>query len=251
MSSTLCEARIHHRPYRARFFLRARRFCTRKCSRRGWDGTYRPRRFRSVAFSRRRLNTVGKALSPLEANLQVTLNALDLSLVRPGVGALAFVNRTMEDYLGLPSDHPLRFAADSEARWDAHVVFLHPEDQSTLSRNARTNTQICNGVLNATMPMMARTFELRRESNRVQPTAIRSEVYGKLSSQCRLAITAASARTIEEPMMWIDIGVTVLLTLRIALFAPTLPQLLDPNNDAWFPEGKDEQQECLFVVMEK
>ena len=51
--------------------------------------------------------------------------------------------------------------------------------------------------------------------------------------------------------MWIDIGVTVLLTLRIALFAPTFPQLLDPNNDAWFPEGKDEQQECLFVVMEK
>jgi len=47
--------------------------------------------------------------------------------------------------------------------------------------------------------------------------------------------------------MWIDIGVTVLLTLRIALFRPALPQLVDPNNDAWLPEGKDEQQECLFV----
>ncbi len=50
-------------------------------------------------------------------------------------------------------------------------------------------------------------------------------------------------------MMWIDIGVTLLLTLRIALFRPALPQLLDPNNDVWLPEGKDEQQKCLFVVM--
>ena len=34
-------------------------------------------------------------------------------------------------------------------------------------------------------------------------------------------------------MIWIDIGVTVLLTLRIALFRLTHPLLLDPNNDAW------------------
>ena len=52
-------------------------------------------------------------------------------------------------------------------------------------------------------------------------------------------------------MMWIDIGVTVLLTLRIALFKPALQQLVDPNNDAWLPEGKDEEQECLFVAMER
>jgi len=55
----------------------------------------------------------------------------------------------------------------------------------------------------------------------------------------------------EDSMMWIDIGVTVLLTLRIALFRPALPQLVDPDNRARLPEGKDEQQECLFVVMEK
>jgi hypothetical protein len=48
-------------------------------------------------------------------------------------------------------------------------------------------------------------------------------------------------------MMWIDIGVTVLLTLRIALGRWVLPQLMDPTNDTWLPEGKDEQQECLFV----
>ena len=37
--------------------------------------------------------------------------------------------------LGLPSDHPLRFAADFEARWDTHLAFLHPEDQPTSGRN--------------------------------------------------------------------------------------------------------------------
>ena len=39
-------------------------------------------------------------------------------------------------------------------------------------------------------------------------------------------------------MMWIDIGVTVLLTLRIALFRPALPQLVDLNDDAWLLEEK-------------
>jgi hypothetical protein len=52
-------------------------------------------------------------------------------------------------------------------------------------------------------------------------------------------------------MMWIDIGVTVLLTIRLALFRPALPELVDPNNNISVPEEKDEQQECLFVVMEK
>ena len=45
-------------------------------------------------------------------------------------------------------------------------------------------------------------------------------------------------------MMWIDIGVTVLLTLRIILFRTALPQLLDLNNDACLPEDADEQQQC-------
>jgi len=43
-------------------------------------------------------------------------------------------------------------------------------------------------------------------------------------------------------MMWIDIGVTVLLTLRIALFTPALPQLVDRNDNAWLPEGKDDSR---------
>jgi hypothetical protein len=51
-------------------------------------------------------------------------------------------------------------------------------------------------------------------------------------------------------MMWIDIAVTVLLTLRLALYRSVLPQLVEPNNDASLPEGKDDQ-EGLFVVVEK
>jgi hypothetical protein len=39
-------------------------------------------------------------------------------------------------------------------------------------------------------------------------------------------------------MMWIDIRVTVLLTIRMALFRSALPHLLDANNDAWSPTGK-------------
>jgi hypothetical protein len=52
-------------------------------------------------------------------------------------------------------------------------------------------------------------------------------------------------------MLWIDIGVTLLLTLRVALSRQALPPLLDPNNDAWLPEGKGKQQEGLFVAMNK
>jgi hypothetical protein len=49
--------------------------------------------------------------------------------------------------------------------------------------------------------------------------------------------------------MWLDIAVTVLLTLRIALFRPALPQLMDPNYDDWLSEG--DEQDCLFVTVEK
>jgi len=52
-------------------------------------------------------------------------------------------------------------------------------------------------------------------------------------------------------MMWIDIGVTVLLTLRIALFRPGLPQLLEPNDDDWLSEGKMNSRSASPVVMQK
>ncbi|NYF54154.1 hypothetical protein HDF12_004576 [Edaphobacter lichenicola] len=33
-------------------------------------------------------------------------------------------------------------------------------------------------------------------------------------------------------MIWFDVAVTLLLTLRMVLFGPTLPRLLDPENDS-------------------
>jgi hypothetical protein len=61
------------------------------------------------------------------------------------------------------------------------------------------------------------------------------------------AAAIASARTLGEVHDVIDIGVTLLLTLRLALFRPALPQLVDPNNDAWLPEEKNERQECSLL----
>jgi hypothetical protein len=52
-------------------------------------------------------------------------------------------------------------------------------------------------------------------------------------------------------MMWIDIGVNVLLILRIVLFIPALPQLLDPNDAAWLSEGKMNSKSTSSLVMEK
>ena len=44
-------------------------------------------------------------------------------------GALTFVNQRCADYLGIPQGHPLRLGTASGGAWDAHVVFLHPDDQ--------------------------------------------------------------------------------------------------------------------------
>jgi hypothetical protein len=55
--------------------------------------------------------------------------------------------------------------------------------------------------------------------------------------------------TKKEESMWLDIAVTVFLTLRIALFRPALPQLMDPNYDARLQAG--DVQEFLLVTAEK
>ena len=47
----------------------------------------------------------------------------------PPSGSLTFVNKRQADFLGLPKDHPLRFGIDIGAPWDAHIPFLHPDDQ--------------------------------------------------------------------------------------------------------------------------
>jgi PAS domain S-box-containing protein len=139
MSSSLWqEARIHHQPYRARFFLRARN------SARGSAVAVDAVGMGLIALdgSEVWLFTAivsppsAKALPPVEVNLQMTLNALPAhAWYARASGALAFVNGPTADYLGLPSDHQLRFGAEFEAPSDAHLVFLHPEDQPTSSRN--------------------------------------------------------------------------------------------------------------------
>ena len=137
MSSTLWqEARIHHQPYRARFFLRAMDSARGSAVDAVGMGHIAPDGSEVWLFTAIVSTPSGNVLPPVEANLQVTLNALPTQAwYARASGALAFVNGATADYLGLPSDHPLRFAADFEAPWDAHLVFLHPEDQPTSSRN--------------------------------------------------------------------------------------------------------------------
>jgi PAS domain S-box-containing protein len=133
-SSTLWqEARIRHQPYRARFFLRTRGSARGSAVDAVGTGHVAPDGSELWLFTAVVSFPWGKELPPVEANLQVTLNALPTQAwYARASGALAFVNGATADYLGLPSDHPLRFAADFEAPWDAHLIFMHPEDQRTL-----------------------------------------------------------------------------------------------------------------------
>jgi PAS domain-containing protein len=137
MSSTLWqEARIHHQPYRARFFLFARDSTKKSAVDAIGAGHIAPDGSEVWLFTAVVSLPSGRALPPIEANLQATLNALPTQAwYARGSGALAFVNGAAADYLGLPTDHPLRFATEFEAPRDGHLVFLHHEDQTTSRRN--------------------------------------------------------------------------------------------------------------------
>ena len=64
------------------------------------------------------------------AQLQATLNVIPAyTWYASPSGGLTFVNKRTADYLGLPKDHPLRFGIDIGVQWDAHIPFLHPDDQ--------------------------------------------------------------------------------------------------------------------------
>jgi PAS domain S-box-containing protein len=64
------------------------------------------------------------------AQLQASLNVISAhTWYAAPSGGLTFVNKRTADYLGLPKDHPLRFGTDIGAQWDAHIPFLHPDDQ--------------------------------------------------------------------------------------------------------------------------
>ena len=88
-----------------------------------------------MAVARLDLNGVLHQHSPLEAQLQATLNII------PGFawyalpnGALTFVNERSADYLGLPKDHPLRFGSETGASWNSHIPLLHPDDREETRR---------------------------------------------------------------------------------------------------------------------
>jgi PAS domain S-box-containing protein len=71
----------------------------------------------------------------LEARLQATLNVIPgQTWYAAPTGALTFVNERTADYLGLPTDHPLRFGIDTGAAWDSHIPLLHPDDHDETRR---------------------------------------------------------------------------------------------------------------------
>ena len=53
-------------------------------------------------------------------------------------GTLTFVNHRYADYLGLESDHPLRFGVETDIPWDTHLQLLHPDDRESSRRVGET-----------------------------------------------------------------------------------------------------------------
>ena len=80
---------------------------------------------------------------PFEAHLRATLDKIPAyTWYATPTGGLAFVNARCADYLGLASDHSLRFGDDTSAAWDSHVALLHQEDHDETRRvwsNCLTN----------------------------------------------------------------------------------------------------------------
>jgi formate hydrogenlyase transcriptional activator len=70
-----------------------------------------------------------------EARLQATLNVIPASTwYAAPTGTLIFVNERAADFMGLPTDHPLRFGIDTGAAWDSHFPLMHPDDQEQARR---------------------------------------------------------------------------------------------------------------------
>src|SRR5256712_3653824 len=74
-------------------------------------------------------------IGSLAAQLQATLDKIPAyTWYANPTGGLTFVNTRSADYLGLPSDHPLRLGIDTGAAWDSHIALLHPEDAAEMRR---------------------------------------------------------------------------------------------------------------------
>jgi AraC-like DNA-binding protein len=69
------------------------------------------------------------------AQLQATLSVIPAhTWYAAPSGGLTYVNERTADYLGLPKNHPLRLGINIDARWDAHISFLHPGDHEEARR---------------------------------------------------------------------------------------------------------------------
>src|SRR2546422_10809228 len=74
-------------------------------------------------------------IGSLAAQLQATLDKIPAyTWYANPTGGLTFVNTRSADYLGLPSDHPLRLGIDTGAAWDSHIALLHPEGAAETRR---------------------------------------------------------------------------------------------------------------------
>ena len=68
----------------------------------------------------------------LGTQLQTTLNTVPaFTWYSLPSGTLTFVNHRYADYLGLASDHPLRFGVETDVAWDTHLQLLHPDDHES------------------------------------------------------------------------------------------------------------------------
>ena len=68
----------------------------------------------------------------LAAQLRTTLNTVPAyTWYSVPSGTLTFVNHRYADYLGLATDHPLRFGVETDVAWDTHLQLLHPDDHES------------------------------------------------------------------------------------------------------------------------
>jgi PAS domain-containing protein len=95
------------------------------------------------------LQSVSKlGFSPKYRNqqLQATLNLIPAHAwyALPN-GQLTFLNERAADYLGLPTDHPLRLGTGGAVDWESHILFLCLDDREE-TRRARSDRLSTGGA---------------------------------------------------------------------------------------------------------
>ena len=104
-----------------------------------------------------------------EARLQATLNVIPANTwYAAPTGALTFVNERAADFMGLPTDHPLRFGIDTGAVWDSHIPLLHPDDHDE-ARRAWSNCLRTGSAGESTFRVLNARGEYRWRISRVEP----------------------------------------------------------------------------------